>query len=229
MRCGFYFMQKRKKCRDDGMSAVATESDVKEAVATLPLRPPPSELRTVFWSFLKVGAVLFGGGYTMLPLVENEIVTRRKWCTADEIYDIFAISQLIPGVVAVNAAMLLGHRLHGRRGAFTAAAGLLGVPCLVILAYAAAFDYFRESHWLQNATVGLRPAVAGMLLGVAYTLFTHARKTRLGLVVSLAAAALVLGFGLGAVTVILAGMGCGIVWHLIARRHAPGAEGGPGA
>ncbi|MCL1922131.1 MAG: chromate transporter [Kiritimatiellaeota bacterium] len=179
------------------------------------------KLATIFWSFLKIGAVLFGGGYAMLPLLENEVVRRRGWCDADEMADTFAMAQLIPGVIAINATMLIGHRLRGARGTLAATLGVIAVPFLAILAYAAAFDHFREAQWLLNATAGLRPAVAGMMLGVAYTLFNRARKTRLGLAVSIAAAALVLGLKVSAVAVILCGIGCGILWHLLVRRTPP--------
>ena len=179
-------------------------------------------LAVIFVSFLKIGAVLFGGGYAMLPLLENEIVRRRKWCTHEEMTDTFAMAQLIPGVVAINAAMLIGHRLRGANGTWVATLGVVGVPFFVILAYAMAFDRFRDAQWLLDATAGLRPAVAGMMLGVAYTLFMRARKTRLGLVVSLTAAVFVLALKVSAVTVILGGIGCGVAWHLIARRRKGG-------
>ena len=182
------------------------------------------KLTAIFWSFLKIGAVMFGGGYAMLPLLEREIVTRRKWATHEEMTDTFALSQLIPGVVAINAAMLTGHRLRGANGTWAATLGVIGIPFLVMLAYAAAFDSFREAPWLLNATAGLRPAVAGLMLGMAYTLFNRARKTRLGLAVSLAAAALVLGLGVSAVAVILGGVGCGTAWHLIAARRHTGED-----
>jgi len=177
------------------------------------------KLTTIFWSFLKIGAVLFGGGYAMLPLLENEIVRRRKWATHDEMSDTFALSQLIPGVVAINASMLIGHRLRGARGTLAATLGVIGVPFCVILTYAIAFDHFRESQWLLNATAGLRPAVAGMMLGIAYTLFMRARQTRLGLIVSLTAATLVLIFNVSAVTVILGGVGGGGAYYFLAETQ----------
>ncbi|MCL2104480.1 MAG: chromate transporter [Kiritimatiellaeota bacterium] len=183
------------------------------------------KLTTIFWSFLKIGAVLFGGGYAMLPLLENEIVRRRKWCSHEEMSDTFAMAQLIPGVVAINTAMLVGHQLRGARGTIAATLGVVGVPFAVLLAYAIAFDRFREARWLLDATAGLRPAVAGMMLGMAYTLFTRARKTRLGLAVSLAAVALVLVFKVSAVAVILGGAGGGIIWHLLSSRIESNRDG----
>jgi chromate transporter len=183
---------------------------------------PPEKLRTIFWSFCKIGSVLFGGGYAMLPLLEKEITINRKWCTQEEMVDTFAIAQLIPGVVAINTSMFVGHRLRGWRGTIAATLGIISVPFVVILAYAVAFDTFRETKWLEHATAGLRPAVAGMMLGMAYTLFKRTGKTLLGVLVILAVTILVLGFGVSAVQVIIAGLLLGLCWHgmvLVKKRN----------
>ena len=156
---------------------------------------------------------MFGGGYAMLPLLEKEITGNRKWCTQEEMVDTFALAQLIPGVVSINTAMFVGHRLRGWRGTIAATLGIIAVPFMVILAYAFAVDYFRETKWLEHATAGLRPAVAGMMLGMAYTLFRRTGKTILGVVVILAVAVLVLGVGVSAVQVIIAGILIGLCWH----------------
>lgn len=174
----------------------------------------PEKLRTIFWSFCKIGALLFGGGYAMLPLLEKEVVEKRKWSKPEEMVDVFALSQLIPGVVAINTSMFIGHRLRGWRGTLAATFGIIAVPFVVILAYAIAFDYFRDTQWLAHATAGLRPAVAGMMLGMAYTLFRRTGGTVRGVMISLAVILLVLGLGISAVQVIVAGVVLGVVWHL---------------
>ena len=74
-------------------------------------------LRQIFVSFAKIGAVLFGGGYAMLPLLEREVVDRRRWCTHAEMGELYALAQVVPGVIAVNTAMLVGHRHRGTAGA----------------------------------------------------------------------------------------------------------------
>lgn len=178
------------------------------------------KLTTIFWSFCKIGSVMFGGGYAMLPLLEKEITDNRKWCTQEEMVDTFAIAQLIPGVVAVNTSMFVGQRLRGWRGTIAATLGIIAVPFVVILVYAFAFDYFRETKWLAQATAGLRPAVAGMMLGMAYILFKRTGKTILGVVVILSVAILVLGLGVSAVQVIIAGLFLGLCWHGVARCRA---------
>ena len=73
---------------------------------------------SIFFSFAKIGAVLIGGGYAMLPLLEDEIVRRKKWTTSEEIADFFSLAQLLPGVIAINTAMLVGNRLRGLAGRF---------------------------------------------------------------------------------------------------------------
>lgn len=178
-------------------------------------------LRQIFVSFAKIGAVLFGGGYAMLPLLEREVVDRRKWCRLEEMTDYYAMAQLVPGVVAVNTAMLIGHRLRGFWGTVAATLGVVLAPFLVILAYAIAFDQMRDSTLLANAMSGLRPAVAGLMLGVAYTMFMRSCKTRLGTGVSLAVAFLTLVCGVSAVTVILLGVAVGIGWFALEVRRRP--------
>jgi chromate transporter len=177
-------------------------------------------LGQIFASFARVGAVLFGGGYAMLPLLEREVVVKRGWCKSEEMADYYAMSQLVPGVVAINSAMLIGHHLRGFWGTVAATFGVVFAPFFVILAYAVAFDRFAESKLLADAMSGLRPAVAGLMLGVAYTLFSRSRKTRLGLTVSVLVAGLVLGCGVSAVHVILGGVAAGVAWYAaaVARR-----------
>ncbi len=174
-----------------------------------------AELRSIFVSFAKIGAVMFGGGYAMLPLLEREVVNRRRWCRFEEMADFYAMAQLIPGVIAVNTSMLIGHRLRGPAGTLAATAGVIFAPVLVILGYAAAFDRMAENTLLLKAMAGLRPAVAGMMAGVAFTMFNRTRKTRLGLVVSLCVVLLVLVCRISAVLVIVAGLAAGTVSYAI--------------
>ena len=166
----------------------------------------------IFVSFAKIGAVLFGGGYAMLPLLEREVVVQRGWCKVEEMSDYYAMAQLVPGVIAVNTSMLIGHHLRGFFGTFAAMLGIVIIPFFVLLAYAIAFDYMSDLPVLQNAMAGLRPAVAGLMAGVAFTMFNRSRKTPLGLSVALITAFLALVIGVPAVYLIVGGVISGIIW-----------------
>ncbi|MDA3926559.1 MAG: chromate transporter [Kiritimatiellae bacterium] len=172
-------------------------------------------LMQIFVSFAKIGAVLFGGGYAMLPLLEREVVERRGWCKLEDMSDYYAMAQLIPGVIAVNTSMLMGHQLRGVFGTLAAMLGIVLVPFFVLLAYAIAFDYMSELAVLKDAMSGLRPAVAGLMAGVAFTMFNRSRKTPLGLIVALVTVFLALVIGVPAVCLIVGGVVAGIAWFFV--------------
>lgn len=178
--------------------------------------PSAVTLKQLFLSFAKVGALLFGGGYAMLPLLENEVVNRRGWCTIEEMTDYYAMAQLVPGVLAINTSMLIGHRLRGFWGTVAVTLGIVAVPFLVVLAYAVAFDRLAGCPSVAAAMSGVRPAVAGLMLGVAYTMFARSCRTRLGLAVSVLVAGLILVGWVSAVQAILAGLAAGILWYAAA-------------
>ena len=179
---------------------------------------PPATLWQIFTSFTKVGALLFGGGYAMLPLLEREVVQRRGWCRQEEMSDYYAMSQLVPGVIAINTAILIGRHLRGVRGSLAATLGVVCVPFWIILGYAVLFDQLSHLDALKRAMGGLRPAVAGMMLGVSYRLFRRTGKSRLGIAVSITALILVLVLGVSAIAVILGGVAAGTIWWLIALK-----------
>lgn len=113
---------------------------------------------------------MFGGGYAMYPLLEREVVERRRWLAESEMQDIFALSQVIPGLIGINSSMLVGQRRRGWRGALAAVLGMVAVPFVVILSVAGVYDAVISNIWVERFTEGLRPAVAGLLLGTGIKL-----------------------------------------------------------
>ena len=132
---------------------------------------------SIFFSFAKIGAVLIGGGYAMLPLLEDEIVRRKKWTTSEEITDFFSLAQLLPGVIAINTAMLVGNRLRGLAGNLAASVGVVSVPFALIGAYAVAYSQMQDFPVVMRVLEGVRPAVAGMMLAMGWNM---ARKSAKG-------------------------------------------------
>ena len=87
-----------------------------------------------FGIFFKIGAFTIGGGYAMVPLIENEIVTKRNWISKDDFIDLLAIAQSAPGILAVNISIFIGYKLRGIRGRryFRHSSSYWPLPCFFI-------------------------------------------------------------------------------------------------
>lgn len=137
-------------------------------------------LRPTLWeiyvSFVRMGALLIGGGYALLPLLEDEVVKRRGWAKEGEMSDYYALAQLLPGVIAINAAMLIGNRLRGFAGNLVSSLGLVTVPFLLIAAYAMTYSKVNGWPMVMNFLEGVRPAVAGMILGFGINMVVKALR-----------------------------------------------------
>ena len=172
----------------------------------------------IFVSFVKIGALLIGGGYAMLPLLEDEVVRRRKWATSGEMADFFALAQVLPGVIAVNTAMLVGNRLRGLAGNVAAALGLLVVPFALIVAYAIAYASAQDMPVVMRILEGVRPAVAGMMLGMGLNMMRKSARTAWALAVALGACGAVLLWNPPMVWMILGAIAVGLAWNWIVLR-----------
>lgn len=90
-------------------------------------------LAKMFLSFLKIGALLLGGGYVIVPLLKNELLEKNNWVTEEEIIDYYALGQCVPGIIAVNTTLFIGYKLRGKIGALIAFMGLILPPFLAII------------------------------------------------------------------------------------------------
>ena len=118
----------------------------------------------LFVTFAKIGACTFGGGYAMLPILQRELVEKRDWATEEELSDYYAIGQCTPGIIAVNTATFVGHKLRGVAGGVVATLGLV-FPCLVIIMLIAAFlQNFAELPIVIHAFNGVRACVCALIL-----------------------------------------------------------------
>ena len=122
------------------------------------------EIIELYLAFLKIGAVNFGGGYAMLPLLERELVSKRGWTTLDDLMDYFAIGQCTPGVIALNVSTFIGHRKKGVPGALAATSGFLTIPIIIILIIAAFLRNFADLPIVQHAFAGIRVCVCVLIL-----------------------------------------------------------------
>ena len=123
-------------------------------------------LLSLFFSFLKVGFVGFGGGYAMLALMEQEIVKTQSWMTNSEFIDIIAVAEMTPGPIATNSATFVGFNVAGFLGAVIATLGVITPSLILILPAAALFSRHYQSPLIQGVLTGIYPAVIA-LIGLA--------------------------------------------------------------
>ena len=119
-------------------------------------------LSHIFAVFAKIGAFTIGGGYAMIPIIQDEMA-RRGWISEDELPDIVALSQSAPGVMAVNISIFAGYRLRGIKGSIAATLGSITPSFLIILAIAMAFSAFQDNPWVVRAFKGIRPVVISLI------------------------------------------------------------------
>lgn len=121
----------------------------------------------VFITFFKIGLFSFGGGYAMLPLIQQEVVTVNNWISAEEFIDVVAISQVTPGPIAINSATYIGYKTNGVLGSFCATLGV-SLPSIIIMLLIAKFFFsFKDNKTVKNAFKGLRPATIGLIAAAA--------------------------------------------------------------
>ncbi len=121
--------------------------------------------------FLKIGAFTFGGGYVMLPIIQRELVSKKKWLEGGEFYNILVFIQGLPGPVALNCSLMAAKKLRGFKGGMMATIGIITPSILVILLIAAFFfPHFRDNYYVQAAFYGIRPAVTALVAAAAFNM-----------------------------------------------------------
>ena len=121
------------------------------------------QILVLFLTFLKVGAFTFGGGYTMIPIIQKEVVEKRKWANNSDILDILAISESTPGPISVNAATYIGFKVAGFWGSVFATLGLVLPSFAIILVISHFYKTFMTWHVVQAAFKGLSVGVIILL------------------------------------------------------------------
>jgi len=125
-------------------------------------------LRNIFWVFLKIGTLSFGGVYSMLAFFERELVEKHKWITQQEFIEAVAIGQMTPGPPVVNTGICVGYKLAGIRGALTATTGQAFTGTVLAIMLAIFYVQTRDSILLRSIMSGVGAAVVGLLVSVIY-------------------------------------------------------------
>ncbi len=117
----------------------------------------------LFWTFFKIGAFTFGAGYAMIPMIEKEVVDKKKWFERDDFYNRFTLAQSAPGPFSLNTAVFVGYKEKGVAGALAAVLGAVLPSFAIILLIALCLDDFRDNPTVDSSFKGIRPAVVALI------------------------------------------------------------------
>jgi len=131
-------------------------------------------LLDMFFTFAKIGAMTFGGGYAMLPILQREVVEKKGWATEEELMDYFAIGQCTPGIIAVNTATFIGQKYKGIAGGIAATLGVVFPSLIIISLLAGVIEAFSHITLVQHAFGGIRICVCILILNAVMKLYKKA-------------------------------------------------------
>jgi chromate transporter len=172
----------------------------------------------LFWTFFKLGLFTIGGGMAMIPLMQGIIVDKKKWMTEEEIVDCIAVSQGLPGVIAINMATYIGHQKKGIGGAIAATIGVILPSLITIIAVVELLRGIGDNRYVNGALTGIKAAATGLIAYSAY-------KGPFQWVLAVAAFGLIILLDVNAVWVILAGIALGLAYeHFVQKRSGKAGE-----
>ncbi len=169
-----------------------------------------------FKTFFKIGIFTLGGGYAMIPLIEEEVVNRHRWVSREEMLDLIAIAQSCPGVFAINIAIFIGYKLNKVRGAIATSLGTALPSFLIILIIAMFFHQFEDNKVVAAMFRGIRPAVVALIAVPTFNLGKRAQLNKFTIWIPIISALAIWLLGISPIwIIILAGLG-GYIYGRIA-------------
>lgn len=172
----------------------------------------------LFITFFKIGSFTIGGGYAMIPLIEREVVVRKKWIPEREFVDMLAMAQSAPGVMAINTAVFVGYKLRGVKGSIIAALGTALPSFLVIVLIAMFFVDFRTNPVVDKVLKGMRPAVVALIAAPLWRLSKSAGINAKTIFIPIVAALLIWLFNVPPVYIVGVSILGGIAYGLFRKK-----------
>ncbi|KAA6341966.1 Chromate transport protein [termite gut metagenome] len=166
----------------------------------------------LFVIFFKVGAFTIGGGYAMVPVIENEIVTKRQWMSKEDFLDLLAVAQSAPGVLAVNIAIFTGYKLRGIQGCIASVLGGVLPSFIIILVIAMFFHNFKDNTMVERIFKGIRPAVAALIAVPTFSMAKSAKISKYTIWIPVVSALLIWLLGISPIWIIVAAGVGGFIW-----------------
>ena len=149
-------------------------------------------LLDLFLTFAKIGLFTFGGGYAMIPIIENQCVEKKRWITNDEMMNITVIAESTPGPIAINCATFTGYQKAGVAGALASTLGVVLPSFIIIYLISIFLDSFLELTVIANAFKGIKIAVGILIFNAALTMFKKMNKKKLPVTIMICSSVVIL-------------------------------------
>ena len=159
-----------------------------------------SKTKELFWTFFKIGAFTFGGGYAMVALLQNEFVEEKKWVTKEEFLDMVAIAESTPGPMAVNSATYIGYKIEGTAGAAASTVAVCLPSFAVIYLISLFFDQFLRLSVVASAFHGIQVCVIYLILSAGLKMLKQLKRSIFNIVILTTVAAAMVGCSIAAVS-----------------------------
>ena len=173
----------------------------------------------LFITFLKIGTFTFGGGLAMLPLIRKTAVEEKGWMTEAEIVDCFAISQSLPGVLAVNAAIYIGNKKKHLAGSVAATMGVVLPAFISILIILLFLGRIENNQYVQGAFEGIKAASVALILVAAYKMGKQILKGKLEYFIMTVSFFLIVFAGINALWAVVFGGLSGVAFYLYQKKR----------
>lgn len=159
----------------------------------------------MFTTFFKIGSFTFGGGFAMIPIIQEEIVEKRSWISEEDFLDTISIAQSSPGPIAVNTSIFVGYRIKGFKGALVCTLGAVLPSFIIMLVIAMSFGKIKDSTILERIFSGIRPAVVALIFSAVYTISYKSKFHFKGLVVAFIVMLIIVFLNINPIYLILTG------------------------
>ena len=177
-----------------------------------------ASLWQIFGVFAKIGTFTIGGGYAMIPRIEDEL-QKRGWVKPEEIDDVIVLAQSAPGLLAVNMAIFSGYKIRGIKGSLAATLGAVLPSFVIILAIAMVFTSFKENTIIQRIFQGIRPVAVALILVPAVNMAKKGNKTWWAWLLTFVTAFLVAFLKVSAIWILICLISLAIIFEVIKERH----------
>ena len=171
------------------------------------------EYLKLFVTFAKIGMFTIGGGYAMIPLIEREIVN-KQWMNKEEFMEMFALTQSLPGVFAVNISIFVGYKLYKVGGSLVCALATILPSFVIMMLIAMFFARFQDNEVMIRIFNGIRPAVVALILFPCISAVRALHLKYVQMIATVIAKVLIWKLGISPIYVVLAGISGGLVYTL---------------